>query len=64
MRSKAYQNNNLITQTVEENEYTIEDTTEDITVLGQMFTHTYNFSKGIKFRKFKTKFIVINKQPK
>ena len=48
MIGKKYQTNNLITKTVESNEYKIEYTTEEATVLVQIFAQTYKLMKGIK----------------
>ena len=48
MRGKMYQSNNFITKTVEENDHTIKYTTEETTVVGQIFAQTCNFSKVIK----------------
>ena len=48
IRSKTYHTNHLITQNVESNEHTINYTTEEATVLCQIFTQTYNLKKEIK----------------
>ena len=48
MRGKKYQTNNLITQNVEANEHTINYTTEEAIVLGQIFDQAYNPTKVIK----------------
>ena len=47
MRGENYQTNNLITQTVEANEHTINYTTEEAIVLDQIFAQTYNPTKLI-----------------
>ena len=48
VRGNTYQTNNLMTKNVEENEHTIEYTTEQATVLGHIFAQTYSLTKGIK----------------
>ena len=47
MKGKTYQNNHLITQTVEANECTIEYTKEEDIVIDQIFSQTYSLTKGI-----------------
>ena len=48
MIGKTYHTNHLITKIVEANEHTIKHTTEDATVLGNIFTQTYNLTKLIR----------------
>ena len=47
IRGEKYQINNLITQTVEANEHSINYTPEEATVSGQISTQTYSLIKGI-----------------
>ena len=47
IRWKTYQANHLIMQTVESNGRTIENTTEEATVLGHICPQTYSLTKGI-----------------
>ena len=48
MKGKTYETSHLITQTVEANKHTIDYKTEEVTVLGQIFTQTYSLTKVIK----------------
>ena len=48
IRGKTYQTNTLITQFMEENEYTIDYITEEAKLLGQIFAQKYNLSEGMK----------------